>query len=328
VGKFSNGQSPDDPLSLLLEISTGFGYIWQMKRSLKWWLGPPLVGIFGFYLLLVIVGGGLGDKEPLPDRLAQMPRPILFIHRGVTGDFPENSMGAIDQALQCDFQAVEVDLQFSADSQFFLFHDFATNRLTGLDNIASELTIDELQQYPLRSGSGDSDERIPTLADVIERYGDDLLFYFDMKRHGHNSVVDLADDIAGFIEEHDLFENAIVASAHFGFITYLEYNHPRVMTVLEGIDPDVPWLVSWLPRKFRTDFIASRHATVTDDFLKWLQKSGMTERYIVYHVDETKLNATPTWEFEMLMIDQQHSADGICKPERLPEAADSVRSGT
>jgi glycerophosphoryl diester phosphodiesterase len=235
-------------------------------------------------------------------------------------------MGAIDQTLQCGFQAVETDLQFSADSQFFLFHDFTANRLMGVDKIASELTIDELQQHPLRSGSRDTDERIPTLADVIERHGDDFLFYFDMKRYGHHSVIDLADDIAEFIEENDLFESAIVASAHFGFITYLEYNHPRVMTVLEGIDPRVPWLVSWIPRKFRTDFIASRHATVDDNFLQWLEESGMTKRYIPYHVDETRLNASPTWEFEMLMIDHEHSEDGICKPAPLPEAADSIRS--
>jgi glycerophosphoryl diester phosphodiesterase len=282
------------------------------------------VGILSIYLLLVIVGGGLGDKEPLPDRLAQMSRPILFIHRGVTGEFPENSVGAIDQTLRCGFQALEIDLQFSADSQFFLFHDFATNRLTGVDTVASELTIDELQQCPLRSGNGESTERIPTLADIVERYGDDFLFYFDMKRHGHHNVLDLADDIAGFIEEHDLFERVMVASAHFGFITYLEYNHPRVMTVLEGIDPRVPWLISWLPRKFRTDFIASRHATVTDGFLTWLEESGMTERYIAYHVDETRLAASPEWEFEMLMIDHEHSESGICKPEHRPKAVDSV----
>ena len=52
----------------------------------------------------------------------------------------------------------------------------------------------------------------------------------------------------------------------------------------------------------------------------------MTERYIVYHVDETKLSASPKWEFEMLMIDHEHRAEGICKPGLTPAPADTARS--
>ena len=295
-----------------------------MKRSLKLWLGLPAALVLALYLLLAIIGGGWADKEPLPETVEQMARPLLIVHRGVTGNFPENSMAAIDQTVQSGFHALEIDLQYSADSQFFLFHDYNTARLTGLEGVASEMTVAELADCRLRTANGYTEERIPTLAEVIERHGDSLLYYFDMKRHGHHSVVDLADDIAAFIDEHDLHDNAMVASAHFGFITYLEYNHPEVMTVLEGIDPDATWLLSLLPRDFRTDFIASRHATATDEFVDWLSESGMKKRYIAYHVDETELSDSANWEIEMLMIDHKHTGRGIGAPEQRPNEVDSA----
>ncbi|MBU8934002.1 MAG: hypothetical protein KOO62_08330 [candidate division Zixibacteria bacterium] len=255
------------------------------------------------YLGLTMVGGGWGDKEPLPLSFTDAPRPLLLAHRGATICYPDNSLGAIEDATRLGFPGVELDIQFSADSQFFLYHDLHLTTGTGELVRTCSLTSDELQSQSLSFEGIATDQSPPMLASIMEKYGDRSLFYLDMKRYGHDNILKLAHDIAAFIEKRDLYDRAIVASAHVWFIASLEYSHPRVLTVLEGFSTDNPWLLSLIPRKFKPDFIASRQAMVSDNFACWLRETGMQERYIVYHADESTFGSTLEQGIEIFIVD-------------------------
>lgn len=94
---------------------------------------------------------------------AYLDRP--FAHRGLhdrAAGVVENSRAAIMAAVDAGY-GVEIDIQMSADGEAMVFHDYAMERLTGLDGFARTRTSQELSLVRL----SDSDEYIPTLTEVL-----------------------------------------------------------------------------------------------------------------------------------------------------------------
>lgn len=58
-------------------------------------------------------------------------QPILVAHRGYPECYPENTLIGIEAALQAGAQAIEFDVQLSADKVPMLFHDDTLARITG-----------------------------------------------------------------------------------------------------------------------------------------------------------------------------------------------------
>ncbi len=70
----------------------------------------------------------------------------IIAHRGLQRLYPENSMLAIQAAIDAGVVAIELDIQFSRDGQAMLFHDAQLNRLTGYKGQIWDYDADYLQQ--------------------------------------------------------------------------------------------------------------------------------------------------------------------------------------
>ncbi|MEM7545815.1 MAG: glycerophosphodiester phosphodiesterase family protein [Pseudomonadota bacterium] len=97
----------------------------------------------------------------LPPAFTTVPLAHRGLHdrsRGVV----ENSHSAIDAAVAAGY-GIELDLQLSADGEAMVFHDDELMRLTGEPGPVRDRTARALGQTRLL----DSDETIPTLADIL-----------------------------------------------------------------------------------------------------------------------------------------------------------------
>ncbi len=92
-------------------------------------------------------------------------KPLFIAHRGASAQAPENTVDAVQLAWEQNADAVEVDVQLSADGRIVVFHDFDTLRLTGQSGLVKESTWEELQQLTV-TVSG-SQARIPLLAQLL-----------------------------------------------------------------------------------------------------------------------------------------------------------------
>lgn len=94
----------------------------------------------------------------------------FIAHRGESFDAPENTMAAIKLAWERGILAVEVDIHLTADNEICVFHDYNTQRITGVSKIVKESTIDELRVLDAGSYKGFEwkNERIPTLSEVLK----------------------------------------------------------------------------------------------------------------------------------------------------------------
>ena len=287
-----------------------------MKRTIKIISKFAILPVVLLLLLLIVIGGGFGPKEDLPLVISTMERPILFAHRGVGSNYSENNERAIRNTLARGFPAVELDVQFSADSIFFTHHDKDIKLSVNSYITAEEIKLSDKPVSPDQRGKQLSIKMsVSTLSNCIEPNKYKLIFYLDMKRYGHDSVFDLAKDISSFIREHKLQQTCMVASAHVLFITYLEYTNPEIITVMEGIDTENPWLFNIIPKKFKPDMIASRQAMINDEFVQWLKDNNMLSRYVVYHGDQSTFPNDLDRGIEMFIVDYEPYLDDYLTPD-------------
>ena len=89
-----------------------------------------------------------------------------YAHRGYhDGNIavPENSLSAFQAAIDAGY-GIELDVQLSSDKVPMVFHDADLSRICGVEGNIWEYTCQELQEMKLF----DTDETIPTLAEVLE----------------------------------------------------------------------------------------------------------------------------------------------------------------
>ncbi|WP_205738596.1 glycerophosphodiester phosphodiesterase family protein [Billgrantia endophytica] len=107
----------------------------------------------------------------------------IIAHRGSSMAAPENTLSAIERAIEDRAHYVEIDVRLTGDGEVVVYHDRSLQRLTGDPRNVHELTLDELQQFDVGSWFGDAyvGERIPTLDEALATVRGRNALMIDMK---------------------------------------------------------------------------------------------------------------------------------------------------
>jgi len=93
----------------------------------------------------------------------------IIAHRGSKGTHPENTLEAIEEAIQVGSDGIEIDVHLSLDKEIIVIHDETVDRTTDGKGRVQDLTLMELKK--MDAGSWFSPEytncRIPTLKEVF-----------------------------------------------------------------------------------------------------------------------------------------------------------------
>jgi glycerophosphoryl diester phosphodiesterase len=268
------------------------------KITVRILLVISLVVLFIFGLALSI-GGGFGSKEPAMPSIPGGQHRACFAHRGVPSDCPENSRGAILRARQLGFIGLEVDLRKTADGDFVLFHDGDCLRLLGYDAEVSNLNTKMLKDHKLLMNDTASSFEVLTLKEMLDEFGNEFLFYFDLKL---KNIRD-AEDLVRIIKEYGITDHSILASADPAVILCTEYRHPEIMTALEGINSGKEWMYSIIPKKLKPDFISGFASRIDREHVGWLNRHGLLSSRIVYGVDSANYREVTSLGVQNMIID-------------------------
>lgn len=104
---------------------------------------------------------------------ADRPFPWIAAHRGQWRSAPENSLPAIDAAIDQGAEIVEIDIRKTRDGGLVLMHDETVDRTTNGTGRVVDLTTDEVSGLRLREklGSGPAsltDEKVPSFEEVLD----------------------------------------------------------------------------------------------------------------------------------------------------------------
>ncbi len=101
---------------------------------------------------------------------------LVIAHRGASGERPENTLPAYALAVEQRADMIEIDLHRTRDGAIVVTHDEDLSGLGGKGEIA-EATLDEVRA--LDAGAG---EPVPTLDEVLDRFGEQIPFNLELKR--------------------------------------------------------------------------------------------------------------------------------------------------
>ena len=139
----------------------------------------------------------IGDDDD--DCAPRFPDLLLAAHRGATLFAPENTLPAIEKALELGVEIVEMDVRHTADGHYVLMHDDTVDRTTDGGGPVSEMTLEEVRalriDHPL-FGWLYSDLGVPTFAEalaVIDAYGGQA--YVDLKSSEPEGAVEVIVDL-------------------------------------------------------------------------------------------------------------------------------------
>ena len=93
---------------------------------------------------------------------------LVASHRADWRNAPENSLAAIENAIEMGVDIVELDVKRTKDGQFILMHDRTLNRTTTGKGNVSEWTLDSIKTLKLRNGcSIRTKHTVPTLEEAM-----------------------------------------------------------------------------------------------------------------------------------------------------------------
>ena len=102
----------------------------------------------------------------------------LIAHRGVhdNADLLENTLLAFDKAKDLGLDGIELDIRWTKDNIAVVIHDDNCNRVFGKDIDIADTSFETLQNL---------EPRVPSLENVIGRYGDSLHLMIELKEAGN-----------------------------------------------------------------------------------------------------------------------------------------------
>jgi len=148
--------------------------------------------------------------------------PKIIAHRGANADAPENTMAAFQLALDQGADGIELDVMLSKDHEIVVIHDDTVDRTTNGTGQVSDLTLAELKA--LDAGDG---EPIPTLDEVLTKFGGKFLINIELKNY--NTLFDsLPLDVARLFSDHQAGDDILISS-------FNPINFPRFHRLLPSV---------------------------------------------------------------------------------------------
>lgn len=194
--------------------------------------------------------------------------PLIIGHRGASAHAPENTHAAFERAFADGADGIEFDVRLARDGVPFVFHDATLERTAGVraeadthaSTTLSQMYVGQwfLRRHPRTTPIEYAREKIPTLAQVFERYGAHTL-YAEMKCEDVTRQPALARAVVELIHKHDLASRVIVKSFALDSLREVKRLAPQIRTAaLFGR--------SW-PRPFiaRAQIIAEAEACGADE---------------------------------------------------------------
>lgn len=144
----------------------------------------PLLATLGAALLalLALTPPHAGAVGPAP--LPPLRWPIAVIgHRAGAAIAPENTLGAIRQAIRLRADYVEVDVRTTRDGALVIMHDARVDRMTDGHGAVRDLTLAEIRRLRVKNEFGPSfeKERVPAFDEVLSLCRGKVHVYLDHK---------------------------------------------------------------------------------------------------------------------------------------------------
>ncbi len=204
---------------------------------------------------------------------------LVASHRGDWRNFPENSIPAINSAIDMGVDIIELDLKMTADSVLVLMHDARIDRTTSGKGRVSEITYDSICKVTLRAGQGiATDWKVPTFEEALVACKDRAVVNIDQGFQYY-------DLIHPILERNGMLEQALIkgrvtaqeAEATFSkyeknclFMPIVNFGKKHYDEVLESYRDAVPLAYEVCWQELTPDVEACMQGILASDSKLWV----------------------------------------------------------
>lgn len=181
--------------------------------------------------VIVSLSHDISGRISLKEKLNTLTGKIMVCaHRATEIDKPENSLVAIQNAIDNQIEMVELDIRETKDGELVLMHDATIQRTTtGTGNVSS-YTLQELKQFNLEKANGSlTNEKIPTLKEVFDLARGKIYINLDLdEKAPFAKVYDLAKQygmlkqVQFYTKDNSLIRSMLAKNADLVVLPYID----------------------------------------------------------------------------------------------------------
>jgi glycerophosphoryl diester phosphodiesterase len=160
----------------------------------------------------------------------------IYGHRGAQGEAPESTLPGFRHAINLGLDAVEFDVQLTADNQLVVFHDATLDRTTNGTGPVANLTLAELQALDARAQFPDWPEpcTVPTLAEVFDVVGQLPALLVEIKRDAPERLEIVVPAVIDLIRQRKLMGQVTISSFDPYALEVAAQHAPEIPRTING----------------------------------------------------------------------------------------------
>lgn len=257
----------EDAVWQLLDYSSGKWIMRQMYgvySRLAVLIAVIVLGINVYSIYDSIKNGVISDRETLRGT-------YITAHRGSSKNAPENTLLALENAIDEMADYAEIDLQLTKDGQIIVMHDGSLKRTAGLNKLVSETDFDTIRSLDVGRWFGKDfvGTQIPTFEEVIEVCKGKIHLNIELKSEKDSARNrQLVEETMALIDEYDLYNQCVITSTDLNMLRYVK----------EYGDVKTGYIVSFAYGDFyhidEIDFISIRYNLVNGTLVENLHSMG------------------------------------------------------
>ncbi|MEM8729552.1 MAG: glycerophosphodiester phosphodiesterase family protein [Pseudomonadota bacterium] len=163
--------------------------------------GPMRLAMIALPVIAVgLAGASLFAGDALLERIGPDGDVVVIGHRGAAGSRPENTMAAVEKAIEDGADWIEIDVQEAADGTVVVVHDSDFMKAAGVDLKVWDASMEDLADIDIGSwfDPAFADQRTPRLSDVLTSAKDRARVIIELKYYGHDE--DLENRVIALVE--------------------------------------------------------------------------------------------------------------------------------
>lgn len=193
----------------------------------------------------------------------------ITAHRGGSAYAPENTIAALNTAIETKSDYAEIDVQETKDGIVVLMHDSNLKRTTGFNSYIWDMTYEEVRALDAGSKFGKefAGEKIPTLEEAIQLCKGKMLLNVEIKSNGHNE--NIVKNVLKIIMENEAEHSCVITSMDYKLLTEVKEQNPDIRTgyILKMAYGD-------FENRVDADFLSIKHTYATKKVITAAHNSG------------------------------------------------------
>ena len=199
---------------------------------------------------------------------------IKIGHRGASALAPENTVASFTKAVETGMNGIELDVQYSADKQMVVYHNWDLKALNGSIKLIKNMPYSEIQEL---SQNDDENNKIPLLGEVLDVLSKKCIIVVEIKStHILNTVIE--KNVLDIIHNYGFDQNCIISSFNPIILWRIRKLNPNILTAYLWSKTDPQFILNsplwvWLcrPDAFHADIVF-----LEEKLMQWIRRKKMS----------------------------------------------------